>query len=54
MEGVIVVRISAVLVTVPKLFVSKLQKEMTSREEGGKEVPNEVGVIWMTVVKVPL
>jgi hypothetical protein len=41
-----------VLVTEPKLFVSRVVKEETSREDGCRIVPDRGGVTSMTVVKV--
>jgi hypothetical protein len=51
-EGVIVATITAVLVTEPKLFVSRVVKEKASREDDGRIVPDGVGVTSMTVVKL--
>ena len=48
----IVATITAVLVTEPKLFVSRVMKEETSREDGCRIVPDRGGVTSMTVVKV--
>lgn len=48
----IVATITAVLVTEPKLFVSRVVKEKASREDDGRIVPDGVGVTSMTVVKL--
>jgi hypothetical protein len=49
---VIVTTITAVLVTEPKLFVSRVVKEETSIEDGWRIVSDGVGVTSMTVVKL--
>jgi hypothetical protein len=49
---VIVTTITAVLVTEPKLFVSRVVKEEASIEDGWRIVSDGVGVTSMTVVKL--
>jgi hypothetical protein len=51
-EGVIVATITAALVTEPKLFVSRVVREKTSRKDGCRIVPDGAGVTSVTVVKL--